>query len=87
MNIAISDALNDLENNEQAVVLDRINLDINFDRELSMEEVGKIARSIIARSRSVYDITPIIAHSGCHGIHVTYYLNDLVPAKDAMSTP
>jgi hypothetical protein len=83
VNIAISDVLHDLENNEQAVVLDRISLDIDFDRKLSMEEAGKIARSIIARSRSMYDVTPIITHSGCHGIHVTYYLNDLVPAKDA----
>jgi len=83
VNIAISDALHDLESNESAVVLDRVSLDIDFGRELSMEEARKIARSIIARARRVYGITPIITHSGCHGIHITYYLNDLVPAKDA----
>jgi hypothetical protein len=83
VNIAISDALHDLEANEQAVVLDRVSLDIDFGRELSMEEARKIARSIIARARRVYGVTPIIVHSGCHGVHIIYYLNDLVPAKDA----
>jgi len=83
VNIAISDALHDLESNESAVVLDRVSLDIDFGRELPLDEARKIARSVIAKSRKVYGITPIITHSGCHGIHITYYLNDLVPAKDA----
>ena len=83
VNIAISDALHDLEANEQAVVLDRVSLDVDFGRELPLDEARKIARTIIAKSRKVYGITPIITHSGCHGIHITYYLNDLVPAKDA----
>jgi hypothetical protein len=83
VNIAISDALHDLEAGESAAVLDRVSLDIDFGRELPMEEARKIARSIIARARRVYGVTPIIVHSGCHGIHITYYLNDLVPARDA----
>jgi|GEM_PF-2881402 len=83
VNISISDALHDLENNEVATVLNRVSLDIDFVRELSMEEARKIARSIIARAHKVYGVTPIITRSGCHGIHITYYLNDLVPAKDA----
>jgi hypothetical protein len=83
VNIAISDALHDLEANEQAVVLDRVSLDVDFGRELPLDEARKIARSIIARARKIYGVTPIIVHSGCHGIHITYYLNDLVPAKDA----
>ena len=83
VNIAISDALHDLEANEGAVVLDRISLDIDFGRELPLDEARKIAKSIIAKSRKVYDVAPIIVHSGCHGIHITYYLDDLVPAKDA----
>ena len=83
VNIAISDALHDLEANEAAAMLDRVSLDIDFGKELPMEEARKIARSVIAKSRKVYGVTPIVVHSGCHGIHITYYLNDLVPARDA----
>jgi len=79
VNIAVSDALINIENQSEVVGFDKVTLDLDIKSEcMGVDEAREWAGKVVKPLRSLTGVEPIVVWSGCKGIHIIYFLSDIL---------
>ncbi|MDT7969924.1 MAG: hypothetical protein RQ842_05105 [Vulcanisaeta sp.] len=79
VNIAVSDALINIENQSEVVGFDKVTLDLDIKGEcMGVDEAREWAGKVVKPLKSLTGVEPIVVWSGCKGIHIIYFLNNIL---------
>jgi len=79
VNIAVSDALINIENQSEVVGFDKVTLDLDIKSEcMGVDEAREWAGKVVKPLKSLTGVEPIVVWSGCKGIHIIYFLNNIL---------
>ncbi len=79
VNIAVSDALINIENQSEVVGFDKVTLDLDIKSEcMGVDEAREWGNKVVKPLKSLTGVEPIVVWSGCKGIHIIYFLNNIL---------
>jgi hypothetical protein len=79
VNISVSDALFNVYNQNEIIGFDKVTLDLDISNEcISIDQAREWGNKVVNALKSLTGVEPIIAYSGCKGIHAVYFLNNIV---------
>jgi len=79
VNISVSDALFNMNNQNEIIGFDKVTLDLDIsDNCISIDDAKNWADKVVDALKALTGVEPIIVYSGCKGIHAVYFLNNIV---------